>query len=455
MRRPRPSLARRLTLAFFLSNALAAFVFILLIMYAFAMIEEDEPIGPELPLLLLESDLTVKPNGELALRRDAEIYDFARSNPRTWFLAEANGRELSFGPVPDNVREQVGTLAGSPFQARYRNLGATGPLGHAVTEEVEIGEAKVVVTTGGVDSGTLTFDNYFGYLIGNDFLWVPLFTAIFNLIGGLIAIPVILRSVRSTARAAAELDPSNLSRRLPQDGVVKELRPLVQAFNLALDRLADAFERRRRFIADVAHELRTPVAVLNMHVESMPEGASKADLQRGVFRLGQMVGQMLDVERLSLSERRREKVDLVELSRAAVAEIAPVAVANGYELAFASARDRVVTKGDPHALARALSNLLGNAVAHGGGTGIIQVRVEADGSILVSDEGPGIAVEARERIFEPFRRERWDRDGCGLGLHLVREIMRAHGGEIRLVGSGPGATFRLDFAHDRAELAAA
>ena len=455
MRRPRPSLARRLTLAFFLSNALAAFVFILLIMYAFAVIEEDEPLGPELPLLLLERDLTVKPGGELALRPDAEILDFARSNPRTWFLAEANKRELAFGPVPKNLREQIRTLPGDPFQARYRNLGATGPIGDAVTQEVEIAGAKALVTAGGVNSRSMSFSHYLAYLVRNDFLWIPLFTAIFNLLGGLIAIPIILRSVRSTARAAAELDPSDLSRRLPVEGVVKELRPLVEAFNLALDRLADAFERRRRFIADVAHELRTPVAVLNMHVESMPEGASKADLQRGVFRLGQMVGQMLDLERLSLSERRRETVDLVELSRAAVAEIAPIAVANGYELAFASARDSVVAEGDPLALARALSNLLGNAVAHGGGGGTIQVRVERDGSILVSDEGPGVSIEARERIFEPFRRERWDRDGCGLGLHLVREIMRAHGGEVRLVGSGPGATFRLDFAPHQAELAAA
>jgi signal transduction histidine kinase len=101
---------------------------------------------------------------------------------------------------------------------------------------------------------------------------------------------------------------------------------------------------------------------------------------------------------------------------------------------------------DPHAILRAVLNLLGNAIAHGGNAGTIAVRVSAAGRIDVSDQGPGIAADAQERIFEPFRRERWDRDGCGLGLHLVREIMHAHGGEVRLVGSGPGALFRLDFA---------
>jgi signal transduction histidine kinase len=88
--------------------------------------------------------------------------------------------------------------------------------------------------------------------------------------------------------------------------------------------------------------------------------------------------------------------------------------------------------------------LLGNAVAHGGGSGTIAVRVGAEGWIEVSDEGPGLPEGASERIFEPFHRERWDKDGCGLGLHLVREIMRAHEGEARLVGVGSGAVFRLE-----------
>jgi signal transduction histidine kinase len=263
--------------------------------------------------------------------------------------------------------------------------------------------------------------------------------------GGPLAIPVVLRSLRPTARAAAGIDPSDLGKRLPETKVVKELLPIVCAFNAALDRLAEAFERRRRFIADVAHELRTPLAVLTMHVDALPEGGRKGDIQRTVYRLGQMIGQMLDAERLALAARARERVDLVEVARACVADIAPLAVADGYEMSFSGAVRAVPVEGDAYAIARAVSNLLGNAIAHGGGGGTIEVRVDPRGAIEVADEGPGVPEEARERIFEPFRRERWDRDGCGLGLHLVREVMHAHGGEVRLVGSAPGARFRLDF----------
>jgi signal transduction histidine kinase len=158
-----------------------------------------------------------------------------------------------------------------------------------------------------------------------------------------------------------------------------------------------------------------------------------------------MVGQMLDAERLALATRQREPVDLVALVRAAVADVAPLAVANGYEVAVEAQADAVIVEADPHAVLRALMNLLGNAIAHGGNAGTIEVRISKGGRIDVADQGPGVAADARERIFEPFHRERWDRDGCGLGLHLVREIMRGHGGDVRLLDSAAGALFRLDF----------
>jgi signal transduction histidine kinase len=417
---------------------------LLAVLYPVALLEDDAPLGPELPIQFLREDLRFDKTGNLVLEANAGITDFSQSHAGTWFVVQSGNRRLTSGPVPRTVLERVSALPGEAFQARYRNL-EVGPKGHAVTEEMEIEGRKVLATAGGVDSASIGFLEYLGYIWRNDFFWVPVFTAIFNLVGGLFAIPIVLRSVRSTARSAAELDPSDVSKRLPETGVVKELLPIVRAFNAALERLAEGFERRRRFIADVAHELRTPLAVLNMHVDAMPEGGKKPDLQRTIFRLGQMIGQMLDAERLTLGDRRHQQIDLVELARGAVAEVAPLAVASGYEVAFSAGAEEVMVRGDAHSISRAVTNLLGNAVAHGGGAGTIEVRVAGDRTVDVIDQGEGVPREAWERIFEPFHRERWDRDGCGLGLHLVREIMQAHGGKACVVSSGPGAIFRLAF----------
>jgi signal transduction histidine kinase len=329
--------------------------------------------------------------------------------------------------------------------ADFTDLGTTGHEGVASLVQDETDAGRAVIVAGGVPSSAPTLLMWARTLIRERLFIVPLIGSLLTFLGGLFAIPIVLRSLRPTARAAAELDGSDLQRRLPEKGVVKELLPIVRSFNTALDRVSEAFERRRRFIADVAHELRTPLAVLNMHVEALPDASTKPDLQRTVFRLGQMVGQMLDAERLVLAGRKREPVDLVQIARDAIAQVAPLAISNGYTPAFASETESVIIEGDPHAIARAISNLLGNAIAHGGGSGTIDVRVKADGTVDVADEGPGVPAEARERIFEPFHRERWDRDGAGLGLHLVREIMRAHGGDARLVNGESGAVFRLEF----------
>jgi signal transduction histidine kinase len=248
----------------------------------------------------------------------------------------------------------------------------------------------------------------------------------------LIVAPLVLKGVRPLAAAAAEIDGSDPARRLPETGVMSEMLPIVKAFNGALDRLEEMLERRRRFMADVAHELRTPVAVLNMHVEALPASERRTDLQRGVFRLSQLIGQMLDAERLQGPGRRTESVELASVVREAATEVTPMALAAGYDLDFEAEDEAVRIQGDRHAVKRAVTNLLANALAHGGGEGLIRVRVGADASVEVADQGPGVAEAERERVFDPFYRERWDRDGCGLGLHLVRQIMQAHGGRAEL-----------------------
>lgn len=444
MRWPRPSLVRRLTLGFIAAQTIGLLLLFLL-MLPLSRRDDVDQLGPDVALPILRDDLVASERG-LALREGADYPRFAEASPRAWFIARLNGSEISRGTVPPEARRLFEALAPSVKIAELGNIGGTGRASDASLIAFDTDAGRVVVAAGGFDPSTVTLGTWLRHLHRESFTFVPIAFALLTLLGAIAAIPLILRSIRPTARAAAALDPSDLKKRLPEEKVVKELLPIVRAFNAALDRLEADFERRRRFIADIAHELRTPVAVLNMHVEDMPAGGAKADLQRGVFRLSQMIGQMLDAQRLALAGRQREPVDLVELSRAVAADVAPLAVAHGYEIAVTAGAPSVPVEGERHAIARALSNLLGNAIAHGGGNGTIEVSVDQAGRIDVCDEGPGVPDEARSRIFEPFRRERWDKDGCGLGLHLVREVMRAHGGEVALIGSGPGARFRLDFS---------
>ena len=443
MKRPRGSLVRRLTLGFILGHTLALFLF-LVALWPFARADDADQVGPDLAISMLREDL-VEVDGGLALRPGSDYFDFARRTPGIWFVARKGAIELSQGPVPPEMLRLLATLPEVTKSAEFGGIGAPGRIGDASVARTDAEPGSLLIAAGGVRPEAVTIGAWLAYLHRELYTLVPLGSGLFTLLGALVAIPLVLRSVRPTVGAAASLDPSDLTQRLPEDRVVKELLPLVRAFNEALSRLEAAFERRRRFIADVAHELRTPLAILNMHVEALPDSAPRPDLQRTVFRLGQMVSQMLDSERLALAARLRERVDLVALARASAAEIAPLALASGYEMAFGSEQERVTIDADGHAVARALANLLGNAVAHGGGSGTIEIHVGRDGRVDVADEGPGIPVEARERIFEPFHRERWDRDGCGLGLHLVREIMHAHGGEVKLIGSVRGSLFRLQF----------
>jgi signal transduction histidine kinase len=368
----------------------------------------------------------------------------AARNPSIWLLARNGDATLTFGPVPEPVLrafDQPGLLIES---GRFYVPGVERPLANAVIERP--GGGPLLLAAGGVDPKTLGTQDSLGASWGEGVAMILFWIAILGFAAMLIALPILSRALRPLAAEAASILPQDPERRIDEDKAPRELLPLVRGFNAALDRLASELGRRKRFIADAAHELRTPLAVVALRVEALDDETDRQELRRSVGRLVHLVSQMLDVERLSLSGRERSPVDLAALARDVVADLAPTAIKSGYDLSLEAPDAPVTVTGDAHAISRALTNLVGNSVAHGGGGGQIRVIVGADLTLDVIDEGPGVPEDLRPRLFEPFSRGTSNAEGCGLGLHLTREIMHAHGGDVSLVPRPRGATFRLSFA---------
>ena len=220
------------------------------------------------------------------------------------------------------------------------------------------------------------------------------------------------------------------------------------AINVALDRVAEGWTRQRLFTANAAHELRTPVAVLQARIDAMaPTAPDRTALARDARRLRLLVDQLLAVARLDHREAALDSpVDLVATVRAMVADCAPLALRTGRAVAFHSRAAAVPVLGDQRSIEGAVANLIDNALRaepHGG-TVDVAVYLDEGGIIEVRDHGAGIAPADRAVVFEPFWRKDDSTAGTGLGLATVREVVHMHGGSVSIHETpGGGATLRM------------
>jgi two-component system OmpR family sensor kinase len=250
---------------------------------------------------------------------------------------------------------------------------------------------------------------------------------------------------RVAERDAARLDP------LPAVDVPAELAPLTEQINALLRRLAGALEAQRRFVADAAHELRTPVAALALQAQvaeragqAAARAAAFAELGKGIARAARVVEQLLKLGRLGpeVSREALQPLDLAALARDVVGDMAYGARALGIDLG-AEANAPAPVLGARAELRSLISNLVDNALRYAppGSEVTVKVARHADGARLaVVDAGPGIPVEERGLVFERFRRGAGDESpGSGLGLAIAKAVVERHGGRIWLEDAQPGA----------------
>lgn len=249
-------------------------------------------------------------------------------------------------------------------------------------------------------------------------------------------------------RTALSLEP------LPSANLPAEVAPLLEGLNSLLERLAIALKVQREFIADAAHELRSPMTALRLHLELLEDAEDaqarvqaiihvKAALERGIHMIEQLLAlACLDPEAPVV----REEVDLLTIAKAAVVSETVFADEKNIDLGLVSSTPAVVS-GDRGALATMLHNLIDNAVRYTPAGGLVDVAVhsEAEAVLLeVIDNGPGIAPALRDRVFHRFDRgERASGSGSGLGLAIVKRVVERLGGSIALCSGENGAGLRV------------
>ena len=290
-----------------------------------------------------------------------------------------------------------------------------------------------------------------------------LFSTLLSLLGGVITFFIsghALKPLCDFSKKIEEVQAQNLSDSRIEENKVSELNQLSVSYNKMLERLSEAFKLQRQFTANAAHELRTPLAVMQLQIDlynssKHPNNDTSAQqtismITEQTERLSKMVRTLLDMSELQ-TIARDEEIAISALVEEVLADLEPLAQEKGINLIEKC--DNVLLMGSDILIYRLVYNLVENAIKYNFSGGTVTVNATQQNSQLhltVEDTGNGIPEELKERIFEPFFRLDKSRSrelgGVGLGLALVREIVRVHNGSILVKNNAnSGTTFEVIF----------
>jgi two-component system sensor histidine kinase TctE len=264
-----------------------------------------------------------------------------------------------------------------------------------------------------------------------------------------------LRPINSLRDAISKRNPQDL-RPLEVENMPEEIRPLLAEMNRLMADLDALHESSHRFLANATHQLRTPLAALRAQAElalrSAQEPASREALQ-GLLptldRQAHLVQQLLSLSRAENAPgtASREVFDLTQLAREVTSDWVPRSLEMGLDIVFDAPEGTVRVYADRNGMIEALSNLLDNATRYSMRGGVITVAVSRDGNkacLTVRDTGQGVPPDQQEKIFDRFYRIPGTQgEGCGLGLAIVRQIVRSHGGEAEARNRPDGSGFEV------------
>jgi len=271
---------------------------------------------------------------------------------------------------------------------------------------------------------------------------------------------LIMRIVRSELRPVRNLadhldaQPADQPRPLPDKGLPDEITPFVQAINRLLARVIDLMGQQRRFVADAAHELRSPLTALSIQAQNLKQAGSIESmnerilpLQAGIERARKLTEQLLNLARIQAGSTETSTVDVTAMSRKLIVEYLPLAEAKGIDLGL-DAEEPLMLSAASEYLRLILRNALENALKYAPEGGEVTLRlylVDESAVFEIIDNGPGIPASEMERVFDPFYRlPGTTGEGSGLGLAIAREAAACQGGSVSLLNrsKGQGLIFR-------------
>lgn len=365
------------------------------------------------------------------------IYDTGYDG-RAYALLDAEGRLLAASRF---AQPQVATVA--PREARQALFHHDRITGLSLPAIIAGRRIWTVVTINEREPGAILDDvarafllDYVGILVGL-LLLLPL-------VNGLI-VRRMVRAITRVSERAGVIGTQALDRRLNEEGLPSEVAPLVHATNGLLNRLEASFRLQSEFSANLAHELRTPLATLKAQLDALDDEALRMQTGLQVDRIVHILSQLRDLAALErLDAGSLARIDVSAIAIEVIARQAPRALAERHDIAF-EGRTGLIVQGNATLIELALTNLIDNAIKHTpAGTQIVVSA--AAGSIEVRDDGPGVSSAQSGQIIRRFWRADWSRsDGAGLGLSIVQRIMDVHGGRFEHVETAAGAHFRLQF----------
>lgn len=377
-----------------------------------------------------------------------EVRYVVRRKSGEWLHGDANLPGLRQpGSDPEKTSFEDLELNGKPYRLAYRWIkpeGGTEP-------------AFVMVAETSFKRKKLADDIVRGVIVPQ-FVILPISVLLvwFGLSRGISPLSVLRQRMRRR-------DPQDLSP-IDTDAVPEELEPFILSINELLLRITHLVQSQKRFIADAAHQLKTPLAGLTMQSELAlrlqdPEELrnSMRQLLTSTERATRLINQLLSLNRVEFqiwsNHGVHSEIDLVPIAREVLSDLAVLAIDKGIDLGFEPVPEKAVIRGNRVSLPELIRNLLDNAIHYTPNQGRVTLSIEPDGDVwvlAVEDTGPGIAKEFREQIFEPFVRlsESSQNPGSGLGLAIVKEIAKQHQSQVEVSTVSPqgGSRFVVRFA---------